>query len=487
MQPSFFVLHDTEGTDAVRALAGQWQHTGIALRPLPLQDITPAPDTLEGLAARAVHAMQQVQPAGPYRLAGWRQGGLVAYEAATQLVGRDQVVEFIGLVGPWVRTGDHVPQPSPSLPVDLFAGADDAAAGRDAGTAAWQDLLPPPQLRQVTIDRLPPGCGTAPPELTRALAAALTQAAGRVHELPELQYWAGLTIQTGQRGHSPLFCIPGAGDSVTGFASLAAALGRTWPVHGLQPRGMEGQMIPHATVEAAAQNYLRAIEALQPQGPIHLLGHSFGGWVAYEVATRLCAARRPPASLTLVDSEAPGQGGVVGGEHTPLGVVRQYIESLELVAGRPLGIDRAALEAAGAAQRLQMVHAGMVRVGLIPARSRPETLKGGLRTFATTLRTDYQPQRPYPGPMRLVIVADPPVDAPGHEQRKQTKVAGWRELAPQLSCWKGPGNHMTVLKPPHAAELVRWWLAGLPDGGGWVGRLEAHSPGSAHALPVGQY
>jgi thioesterase domain-containing protein len=484
MQRPFFVLHDTEGADAVRALAAQWQHTDIALHPLPLQDIAPRPATLEGLAARAVQAMLHVQPTGPYRLAGWQQGSLAAYEAAVQLVGHDQVVEFIGLVGPRVRTGDYVPQPSSSLAVELFTGTGDTVAG--AGTAAWQDLLPPPQLRRVTVAGLPPGGGTVAPELTRALAAALTQAAGRVHELPELQYWAGLTIQTGQRGHSPLFCIPGAGDSVTGFASLAAALGRNWPVHGLQPRGMEGQMIPHATVEAAAQNYLRTIEALQPQGPIHLLGHSFGGWVAYEVATRLCAARRPPASLTLVDSEAPGQGGVVGGEHTPLGVVLQYIESLELVAGQPLGIDRAALQAAGAAQRLQMVHAGMVRVGLIPARSRPETLKGGLRTFATTLRTDYQPQRPYRGPLRLVIVADHPTDVQAHEQHNQAKVAGWRELAPQLSCWTGPGNHMTILKPPQAAELVRWWLAGLPESG-WAGRLEARSLGAGHPLPVGQF
>jgi arthrofactin-type cyclic lipopeptide synthetase C len=38
-----------------------------------------------------------VQPEGPYRLAGWSFGGVVAYEVATQLIGQDQVVEFVGL------------------------------------------------------------------------------------------------------------------------------------------------------------------------------------------------------------------------------------------------------------------------------------------------------------------------------------------------------------------------------------------------------
>lgn len=492
MQRPLFVIHDPDGADAVRALAADWQHVDITIRALPVPDAAPAPHTVEGRAARLVQTILQAQPAGPYRLAGWQQGSLVAYETAMQLIGRDQVVEFMGVVGPRVRPGEYLPHPS-SLAVELFAPAEDAAAARsdDAGLA-WQDLLAAPQLRRVAVGAAQGARQAGSPALARALAAAVTQAAGRVHEVPELQYWAGLTIQTGQRGHSPLFCIPGAGDSVTGFAGLAAALGRVWPVHGLQPRGMEGQLIPHATVQAAAQNYLRAIETLQPHGPIHLLGHSFGGWVAYEIATRLSAARRPPASLTLVDSEAPGLGGVVGGEHTPLGVVLQYIESLELVAQQTLGIDRPALEAAGAAQRLQMVHAGMVRVGLIPARSRPETLKGGLRTFATTLRTDYLPQRPYHGAIRLVIVADHSADGPTNEQRNQTKTSGWRQFAPQLSCWKGPGNHMTILKPPHVAELARWWHAGLPDSDGWISRLEnsLQGPlrgGQGNPVPVSQF
>jgi arthrofactin-type cyclic lipopeptide synthetase C len=488
MQGPLFVVHEPSGAAAIHALAAEWHEADIAIHLLSTQDMaTPHPQTLEGVAARLVTLILSMQPDGPYRLAGWSQGSLLAYEIAIQLVGQDKAVEFVGLLGKWVRHGDHVPQPSPSIAVDLFVGIEEPAQiSASADLLAWQTLLPSSQLRIVTLDAAQGSPQARHRALARAVAVAIAAGTGRACEMPELEYWPGLTIQTAQAGHSPLFCIPGAGDSVTGFAALAGALGRSWPVHGLQPRGMDGLLIPHSTVQAAADACLRTIDALQPHGPVHLLGHSFGGWVAYEIAGRLSAANRPPASLTLVDSEAPGQGGIVGGEHTSLGVIRQYIESLELVAERSLGIDPAALEAAGEAQRINMVHAGMVRVGLMPARSRPETLKGGVRTFATTLRTDYLPQRRYHGAVRLVIVAGSRTDGPRNDRENQTKILGWQHFAPQITYWKGPGNHMTILKPPHVAELVRWWLAGLQQTRERAQHLDHQSPGSGHRLSAGE-
>jgi thioesterase domain-containing protein len=52
---------------------------------------------VEGMATRLVRMIREVQPAGPYRVAGWSFGGVLAYEVALQLVGQDQVVEFVGM------------------------------------------------------------------------------------------------------------------------------------------------------------------------------------------------------------------------------------------------------------------------------------------------------------------------------------------------------------------------------------------------------
>jgi thioesterase domain-containing protein len=55
------------------------------------------PETIEGMATRMVRMIRSVQPAGPYRVAGWSLGGTIAYEIATQLVGAHEQVEFIAM------------------------------------------------------------------------------------------------------------------------------------------------------------------------------------------------------------------------------------------------------------------------------------------------------------------------------------------------------------------------------------------------------
>ena len=47
---------------------------------------------------RMVGLIRQVQPAGPYRIAGWSFGGVLAYEIARQLLAHGQAVEFLGLI-----------------------------------------------------------------------------------------------------------------------------------------------------------------------------------------------------------------------------------------------------------------------------------------------------------------------------------------------------------------------------------------------------
>jgi len=56
--------------------------------------------TLEAIARAHVESVRAVQPVGPYRLGGYCNGGLLAYEMARQLEADGEEVEFLGLINP---------------------------------------------------------------------------------------------------------------------------------------------------------------------------------------------------------------------------------------------------------------------------------------------------------------------------------------------------------------------------------------------------
>ncbi len=62
-----------------------------------MDDLQP-PETVEETAALYVDAMRQVQPRGPYRLAGWSYGGIVVCEMARQLEALGEQVALLGLI-----------------------------------------------------------------------------------------------------------------------------------------------------------------------------------------------------------------------------------------------------------------------------------------------------------------------------------------------------------------------------------------------------
>jgi thioesterase domain-containing protein len=63
-----------------------------------LTDGAPRLTRIEDMAARYIDAMRVVQPRGPYRIAGWSFGGLLAFEMARQLAGAGDSVEFLAFI-----------------------------------------------------------------------------------------------------------------------------------------------------------------------------------------------------------------------------------------------------------------------------------------------------------------------------------------------------------------------------------------------------
>ncbi|MFE9614016.1 amino acid adenylation domain-containing protein [Streptomyces sp. NPDC006012] len=351
------------------------------------------------------------------------------------------------------------------VPVHLFTADDDRTTGADRG---WAALLPAAELRVIPVAGTHWTMFQAPhvKSVGEELAAALRDVGGETvadRSLPGTGFTPLVTLQQDRTGRAvPLFAVAGAGASVVAFTDLCDALGRERPVHGLQARGLDGLLLPHTSVRAAVDTNLAALERTHPSGPVHLLGHSFGGWIAFEMAGRLRDAGRTVASLTLLDSEPPDAGAQPPKEYGHSDVLARWVRIFEMSLEQPLGITPAQLApGTDPAVRLALIHQRLVHFGLLPSRTTPDVLHGPLRVFAAAVRTPYTPRAPYPGRVQLALADDSLFDGDANRRLKDAMAAGWRRWAPDLEAFDLPGTHMTILRPPNSEVLGARLRAGF--------------------------
>jgi thioesterase domain-containing protein len=100
----------------------------------------------------------------------------------------------------------------------------------------------------------------------------------------------------------PLFCLPPAGGLSWSYTGLMSELSPERPVYGLQAPGIEAEAALPVSIDAIVDRYLALMREIQPSGPYHLLGYSFGGLIAYAMACRLQHGGEKVAVLALLDS-----------------------------------------------------------------------------------------------------------------------------------------------------------------------------------------
>jgi acetoacetyl-CoA synthetase len=99
----------------------------------------------------------------------------------------------------------------------------------------------------------------------------------------------------------PILITHGVGGRAS-FSELARHMQTEHPIYGIQARGVDGLEPPFHRIEDMAAYYLDALNQLQLQGSCVLIGYSFGGLVAFEMARRLSEAGKNVALLVLVDT-----------------------------------------------------------------------------------------------------------------------------------------------------------------------------------------
>jgi acyl-coenzyme A synthetase/AMP-(fatty) acid ligase/thioesterase domain-containing protein/acyl carrier protein len=103
---------------------------------------------------------------------------------------------------------------------------------------------------------------------------------------------------------TPLFCFAGAGALALTFLPLS----QHFPEHSMyafQSHGLEKRAIPDRSVQSEARRHIAILRILQPRGPYLLIGHSYGGLIALEVARQLIEAGETVELTALLDTYLP--------------------------------------------------------------------------------------------------------------------------------------------------------------------------------------
>jgi amino acid adenylation domain-containing protein len=122
-------------------------------------------------------------------------------------------------------------------------------------------------------------------------------------EQPARQRDRSVVLPIRPRGDRPPFFCVHAGEGLGWeYVSLARRIPAEYPVYGIQARGFDGTAELPASVAEMAADYVEQIRSVQGSGPYHLLGWSFGGLVAQEIAAQLREAGDEVAAVVVLDA-----------------------------------------------------------------------------------------------------------------------------------------------------------------------------------------
>ncbi|RBY75311.1 acetoacetate--CoA ligase [Geodermatophilus sp. TF02-6] len=291
------------------------------------------------------------------------------------------------------------------------AGPDDDLS--DLGGTSRQSVR---LLRRVSLELgvdVPMSAFAARPTL-RGLATAV--GAGRVAgvvRVPLLRPGVG----------APVHVVADLYGQLHSYHRLVESLTTERPVHGLVPPVVDAGGARRAVAEVV-EDTLSLLRTARPRGPYRLLGYSFGGLVAYEVAARLREAGETVAYLGLLDVRPPRAS------LTPGEVVAQKAAS----TARKLRVLLSRRGPAVVRARLDLRRSGSVSPEeQVVARTWP--VFNGHRLSRCDAAVTY-----YLARQRLPVVGN--------------TLGAWRRAAPNLLVLEVPGGHFDLLDQDRIGELA---------------------------------
>ncbi|MBW8879185.1 MAG: amino acid adenylation domain-containing protein, partial [Acidobacteria bacterium] len=280
----------------------------------------------------------------------------------------------------------------------------------------------------------------------RALAGVIEGLAG---EAPGA--WEPLAAFSTDGDARPLYCVPGAGMLSVAMAPLARALARRAALHVFEARGLDGVSPPQTSLAEIVESYGAAIKRRQPQGPYDLVGHSFGGCVALELARWLEARGDEVSSIVLLDSFLDF---FATGDLAPLSAKETAVALAALIGiGESevpdLADDRAIFD---------WMECALQASGALPASGHEGILRGFIEVFVSQLEMQrrFRPSGRVEAPVTLLYAEEGAMAG--------SRLAAVLELYARVAerpvrHFAVPGGHLSMLSERNAPRLAARLLA----------------------------
>ncbi|KAI1122924.1 hypothetical protein F5Y10DRAFT_286639 [Nemania abortiva] len=265
----------------------------------------------------------------------------------------------------------------------------------------------------------------------------------------------------------PLWLIhPGMGEILV-FLSLAQRLdGR--PVYALRARGFDGEAF-FSSIQEMVDTYVAAIRQVQPQGPYAIVGYSYGGTIAFEMAKRLRGEGEDVPFLGIVDQPPHIKQRMKHGGWAD--VLLTLAGSFDLVPD--LSTQRQLMQQLHSEETMSMGASveGSVSirerlVALLVEKSSKQRLqdfgldKQRLSTWTSLafnshlIARDYEPEGKVPV---LDVFYGEPIDAVAStvDEWFASKLRHWQDFADDVQYHRVGGHHYTLIDPAHSASFAK--------------------------------
>ncbi|HST48442.1 condensation domain-containing protein [Jatrophihabitans sp.] len=265
-----------------------------------------------------------------------------------------------------------------------------------------------------------------------AMASLIDERAADRSSTPTAGQSALLPLRTGGY-RPPLFLVHAIGGSAASYLPLVGLLSPAQPIYAFEASSVR----PGSTIASIAAQYLAEVRAVQPHGPYRLAGWSVGGVIAQQLAVNLRSAGEDVGLLALLDAVPSEPGSQVPDRAGLLGWFLRDLAGIQ--GGRMPMLDTQLLRDLPESEQLARAIADLVAQGTIDEADQA-SVATRFEVFGELARAFLQ-HRPTPldCPTELLVAARGAVDP----------IPRWQAVGGPLIVHHVPGNHYTMLQPPH--------------------------------------